>query len=559
MSYTFNVAQKKLRLDYRDVPIKYSLNLNLSLYNTFTRQKEVFQPLEEGKVKFYSCGPTVYGPPHIGNLRAFIFSDILRRTLEFFDYEVIQIMNITDVGHLVSDANEGEDKLEAGARREKITPLEVARKYEKEFLQALKALNIKKPHHLPRATEHITEQIELIKQLTAKDFTYETSDGIYFDTKKFPNYGKLGGQKAEEKSAGSRVAVKSEKKNPADFALWKFCVEENASHIMRWDFDTGKDLSNTNTNTNHQIGFPGWHIECSAMSLKYLAPEVFKKNLPTANCQLPTACIDIHTGGVDHIPVHHENEIAQSEAATDKKFVNYWLHNEFLQIEGGKMSKSLGNLFTVGDLIKKGFDPLAFRYLCLGAHYRTKLNFTWDSLRGAAQSLANLREIFQAFPNPEEPLQSEVDKFSSALADDLNTPQALAVVWEMAKNEIISPAVKSATLAKFDATLGLNLDKKKSKYEIYIEDLHQKKLNFTSFNAYIKGKKIQSDTITQIEGKKIISEIKISKKQEEKLYLRELCRHQKDWGTADEIRAEFEKQNLEIKDTSEGQVIKRKI
>ncbi|MFH1375230.1 MAG: cysteine--tRNA ligase [Patescibacteria group bacterium] len=486
----------------------------ISFTNTLTRQKEAFTPLIEGQVKIYNCGPTVYAAPHIGNFRAFLFADLLRRSLEFLGLEVTQVMNITDVGHLTSDSDSGEDKLEKGAREEKVGPLEVARKYEKEFLADLKKLNILTPHRLPRASEHIKEQIELIKKLAEKGFTYETSDGIYFDTSKFKNYGKLGGQKQEEKKAGKRVEVKSEKKNPADFALWKFCVGENANHILRWDFETGKDLSGTNDQeprTANQTGFPGWHIECSAMSLKYLAPEL----LATGNWELGTA-FDIHTGGVDHIPVHHENEIAQSEAATGKKFVNYWLHNEFLAVDGGKMSKSLGNLYTVADIEEKGFDPLAFRYLTLGTHYRTKLNFTWEALKGARQALTNLREIYQALPEAQEPFQSSVAKFSEALADDLNSPQALAVAWEIAKNETIEPGIKKATLDKFDEVLALDLAKSEKPVEL-------------------------------------------SSEQEKLLDERAAARKEKNWERSDEIRDEFAKQGLEIEDAGDQQVVKKKL
>jgi len=475
----------------------------LQFYNTLSRHKEVFTPISDKEVKIYSCGPTVYSSPHIGNLRAYIFTDLLRRTLEFLGFTVIHVVNITDVGHLTSDASDGEDKLEAGARRENSTPLEIARKYEIEFREDLKKLNILTPSKLPRASEHISEQIELIKKLSAKEFTYITSDGIYFDTGKFQNYGKLSGQCLEEKEAGARVNVRSEKRNPADFALWKFCVGENENHILRWDFDGQPVKQNQDFDESEvraqKIGFPGWHIECSAMSMKYLG-EIF----------------DIHTGGVDHIPVHHENEIAQSEAATGKKFVNFWLHNEFLTVDGGKMSKSLGNLFTITDLDERGFDPITFRYFCLGTHYRTKLNFTWDALHGAAHSLNNLRKIFQSLPAAEDPFDANISEFTNALADDLNSPQALAVVWKTAKSEVLSPAVKRATIAKFDEVLGLDLGRQET-------------------------------------------EIKLSEGQKRLLDEREEARVQKNWKRADEIRAEFAQQNIEVEDTVNGQIVKRKL
>ncbi len=457
--------------------------MEIRFSNSLTREKEIFQPIESGKVGVYSCGPTVYATPHIGNFRAFIFADLLRRSLEFLGFEVKHVMNITDVGHLTSDGNEGEDKLEKGAAREGISPLEVARKYEEEFRRDLQKLNILTPTELPRASEHISEQIELIRRLEKKGFTYETSDGIYFDTSKFEDYGKLGGQKMEEKAAGKRIAVKSEKRNPADFALWKFCVGENAKHILRWKNPGGEGE-----------GFPGWHLECSAMSMKYLG-ETF----------------DIHTGGVDHIPVHHENEIAQSEAATDQKFVNFWLHNEFLTVDSGKMSKSLGNLFTLEDLEKKEFDPLAFRYLCLNSNYRSKLNFTWEALKNAANSLANLREIFQNLSDDGEISVEAVEKFSVAIADDLNSSKALAVVWEVAK----SSTANCATLRKFDGVLGLDLGKKEEVVEL---------------NA---------------EQKKLLDE-------------RAAARVAKDFEKSDSIRAEFEKMGFEIEDSGDKQIVKRR-
>lgn len=468
--------------------------MDIKLTNTLTRQKETFQPLEKGKVGIYSCGPTVYATPHIGNFRAFIFADLLRRSFEFLGYAVQQVMNITDVGHLTSDSDAGEDKLELasrrlsegrkGAKREGISPLEIARKYEDEFLRDMQKLNIRTPHQLPRASEHITEQIELIKKLEEKGFTYETSDGIYFDTSKFTDYGKLSGQKLEEKEAGARVEVKSEKKNPADFALWKFCVGENEHHILRWQNPSGEGE-----------GFPGWHLECSAMSSKYLG-ETF----------------DIHTGGVDHIPVHHENEIAQSEAASDKAFVKYWLHNEFLTVDNGKMSKSLGNLFTLEDIEEKEIDPLAFRYLALNSHYRSKLNFTWEALKNASHSLNNLRTIFRNIPEEGEIDEAWLEKFQAALADDLNSAQALAIAWEYARSDNAS----QPTLQKFDEVLGLDLARPEEAVELTEEQ------------------------------KNLLEE-------------RKAAREAKDFARSDEIRDEFAAAGLEIEDTKDGeQIVKRK-
>jgi cysteinyl-tRNA synthetase len=457
----------------------------LKLFNTISRQKEEFQPLQPGKVGMYSCGPTVYGTPHIGNLRAYIFSDTLRRTLEFLGYEVNQVINITDVGHLTTDSDAGEDKMEKGARAAGKTVWEVAKFYEGQFLEALAALNIKTPTCLPRATEHIAEQIELIEQLTTKGCTYETADGIYFDTAKFPNYGKLSGQNLDEKEAGARVAVKDEKRHPADFALWKFCVGENVDHAMRWPNPPSAQKGE---------GFPGWHIECSAMSSKYLGKT-----------------FDIHTGGIDHIPVHHENEIAQSEAASGQKFVNYWLHCDFMTVDGGKMSKSLGNVFTLADLAERGFEPAAFRYLCLQSHYRSKVNFTWEALKSAEKSLNNMRRKFQQLPAKINNNDESIDLFRDALSDDLNTAVALAnFVGALAGGN------DQETILEMDKVLGLGFDKLPRTPTAYNPTPEQAKL----------------------------------------LAEREEARKNKDFARSDEIRAEFEKAGFEIIDDQNGSTIK---
>lgn len=472
----------------------------LALYNTLTREKDAFTPLTPGKVGVYTCGPTVYGTPHIGNLRAYVFADSLRRSLEWLGYDVTHVVNITDVGHLVGDGNEGEDKLEKGARTTSQTVWDIAHLHEAEFFAALDALSIKRPSVSPRATEHIKEQLALIKQLTAKGCTYETSDGIYFDTTTFKHYGRLSGQRLEDKEAGARVSVNDEKRHPADFALWKFCVGENANHTMRWSYETGDDLASQphadeTDNRAAKIGFPGWHIECSAMSAKYLGWQ-----------------FDIHTGGVDHIPVHHENEIAQSEAATGHRFVNYWLHNEFLTVDSGKMSKSLGNLYTINDLEKRYFEPLAFRYLCLTTHYRQKLNFTWAGLDAAATALDKLRIEFQRLPSAEEPYGEALDEFTAALEDDLNLPQALAVCWNVLRGRL-APAVKAATLLKFDEVLGLGLTQP-----------------------------IATATLTDAQLARLTE--------------REEARARRDFATSDAIRVEFKKAGLEVEDTPAGPLVR---
>src|SRR3972149_7458306 len=409
------------------------------LNNVLTRKKEKFTPITSGQVGIYTCGPTVYDYAHIGHARTYIFADILQRTLEYNALVVKRVMNITDVGHLTSDSDTGEDKMEKGAEREKKTVWEIADFYTKDFFDMIEALNIKKPEIVPKATDHIKEMIELIKTLEEKGFTYKLADGIYFDTSKFPKYGELTGQTWEDMQknlrAGARVEMAPGKEHPTEFALWKFSpIGEKRQ--MEWESPWGK-------------GFPGWHIECSAMSMKYLGES-----------------FDIHTGGVDHIPVHHTNEIAQSEGVTGKPFVKYWLHGEFLKVDGGRMGKSLGNAYTLHDIENKGYEALALRYLYLTAHYRDSLNFTWDSLSSAQIALNKLREqvlaaktqITRTLLSTEK--RKKVDDYSirfvNAVNDDLNTPQALAVLWEALKSNIPSEDKYDLALS-FDEVLGLKL------------------------------------------------------------------------------------------------------
>ena len=374
----------------------------LRLWNTATRSLEEFHPIHPPAIGLYTCGPTVYWDAHIGNMRSYVFEDILQRTLELEGYAVKRVMNITDVGHLTSDEDEGEDKIEQAAAKEGKTAQEIATMYTHRFLDDARKLNIKIPSapYLCKATEHIPEQIELIQELEKKGFTYQTSDGIYFDTSKFPSYGTLSGQRLEEKEEGARVEINTEKRNKTDFALWKLSGALSKRQ-QEWPSPWG-------------VGFPGWHIECSAMSRKYLGQP-----------------FDIHCGGVDHIPVHHENEIAQSEAAYGVKLANYWLHNEFLAVESQKMSKSLGNVYTVSDLESRGFDPLALRYLYLGTHYRQKENFTWDALQAAQNALTRLRETIREWDAPEIGCAEYETNFTTAIEDDLNTPIALSVLWKL--------------------------------------------------------------------------------------------------------------------------------
>ncbi|HPP76522.1 MAG TPA: cysteine--tRNA ligase, partial [Armatimonadota bacterium] len=378
----------------------------MQLFNTLTRTKEEFIPLEPGKAGLYTCGPTVYNYAHIGNLRSYIFADILRRTLEFENYDVTQVMNITDVGHLTSDDDIGEDKMEAGARREGKSIWDIARYYEDAFFVDIDKLNIERPTIVARATEHVPDMIDLVKRLEERGFTYETEQAVYFDVTKFPEYTKLAGQALEEKITAARAEVQEdpEKKNPADFALWFKATGRFKNHLMQWDSPWG-------------MGFPGWHVECSAMSMRYLG-ETF----------------DIHTGGIDHIPVHHTNEIAQSQAATGKPFVRYWMHGEFLVVSGGeKMAKSAGEFLRLQVLTDKGYDPLAYRYLCLQVHYRSKLNFTWESLDAAQAGYNRLKafiDVASRARGTEQPwVQEYRDRFRDAITDDLNIPRAIAVMW----------------------------------------------------------------------------------------------------------------------------------
>ncbi|KKT22807.1 MAG: Cysteine-tRNA ligase [Parcubacteria group bacterium GW2011_GWB1_43_8b] len=407
------------------------------LYNTLTRKKEILKPLKGKTVKFYACGPTVYNRAHIGNLRTYLWEDILIRTLEYLGFSVRQAMNITDVGHLTSDEDTGEDKLEVGAKREGISPLAVARKYEKKFFEDLKKLNIKKPSKIARATETVKDQIAIIKVLEKKGLTYRSRQAVYFNTSKLKNYGKLSPQKSSQKITGARqeVVIDKEKKNPQDFVLWFFLEGKYKNHILRWPSPWGE-------------GFPGWHIECSAISRKLLGQP-----------------FDIHCGGREHIPVHHTNEIAQSEAAFGTPLAKIWLHGEFLVVEGEKMSKSKNNFFILDDLGEKGFGPMDFRYLSLLGHYQSPLNFTWKGIEAAKNALSGIKQILKSvevYPLKIKGIQDikkYKEKFSQAIGDNLNTPQALAVLWEAIRDEKIGLKDKKRLILDFDKVLGLNLKK----------------------------------------------------------------------------------------------------
>ncbi len=401
----------------------------LKLYNTLSRKMEEFEPINSPYVGMYSCGPTVYDYTHIGHLRKYTGDDILRRVLESNDYEVKHVMNITDVGHLVSDEDAGEDKMEKGARESGRTVWEVAKFYEDYFWKSVETINIERPNIIAKATDHIGEQIKLIHKLKQNGFIYQTDQAIYFEISKFPNYTKLSGQKLEEKEVGARedVVIDKQKKSPHDFALWFFTVGHFADHSMRWSSPWGE-------------GFPGWHIECSAMSMEYLGNS-----------------FDIHTGGIDHIAIHHTNEIAQSEAATGKLFVKYWVHHNFLIVDGEKMSKSKNNFYKIDEVIEKGFEALALRYLFLTTHYRDKLNFTWGSLQAAQNALDNLKVEIRTWESPNQVDAQYWQRFLEAANNDLNTPQALAVMWELVKSDLLTKD-KAATILKMDKILGLKLD-----------------------------------------------------------------------------------------------------
>ncbi|MDD2225324.1 MAG: cysteine--tRNA ligase [Candidatus Shapirobacteria bacterium] len=403
----------------------------MKIYNTLTRQKEEFKSIKENKVGIYSCGPTVYWNQHIGNMYAFLNWDILTRALKYMDYKVVWMMNITDVGHNTSDEDTGEDKMEKGAKREGLTPWEIAKKYEVQFLDSLDLLNIKRPDVIWRATDHIDEQIKLAQQIEKNGFTYKTKTGLVFDTSKFPDYAKFANLKLNEMESGARVEVDEDKKNPWDFLLW---VTNQPNHIMKWNSPWGE-------------GFPGWHLECTAMSTAKLG-ETF----------------DIHTGGIEHIGVHHTNEIAQGFGAFGHNTAHYWMHNAWLTLKDGKMSKSLGNVYTIQDLVKMGYDQLAFRYLTLTSHYRNGLVFSLDSLKSSQVALNKLRNLK---PTPNLSLDKEGNysvnleykkEFIELISNDLAMSEALALVWKVAKSDL-SPEEKWGTILDFDKVLGLDLDK----------------------------------------------------------------------------------------------------
>lgn len=451
----------------------------LKLYNSLTRKKEIFEPLNPPNVNLYTCGPTVYDYQHIGNWRTFLFEDTLRRVLELNGYKVNHVMNATDVGHLsgdnLGDADTGVDRMEKGAKREGKSVWDVAKFYLDDFVKTRDWLNILPPTHFVRATDYVKEQIKLVQKLIEKGFAYETETGIFFDVTKFPDYGELGGQKLIDKRTAFREEVEEDKfkRNPQDFALWFKTVGKFASHEMRWVSPWGE-------------GFPGWHIECSAMAMSILGET-----------------IDIHTGGVDHIAIHHTNEIAQSEGATGKSFSKYWLHGEFLIVDGGRMGKSLGNAYTLHDIKEKKIDLLALRYLFLTASYRDQLNFTWDSLEGAQTALERLKKHFQTWAcekendtvkKNDEIFSDFKNKFTAALNDNLNTAKVIALVWDIVKADLTAQE-KFDLVQKFDQVLGLDLRKVSQVAQIpqVVEKLVQERDEARNEKNFVKADKFRKE------------------------------------------------------------------
>ena len=460
--------------------------MKIYFYNTLTRNKDEFKPINKNEIKMYSCGPTVYYFAHIGNLRAYLFMDTLRRTLKYNGYNLKHVMNITDVGHLVSDADEGEDKMMKAAQRENKNPFEIAEFYMQAFLADIDKLNIDRPEIIARATEHIPEMEAYVKKIIENGYTYETEDTVYFDTSKLEKYGVLSNIKIEEQKAGARVEFDNSKKNVTDFALW---IKAPENHIMKWDSFFGK-------------AYPGWHLECSAMGHKYLGEN-----------------FDIHTGGIDHIPIHHENEIAQARGFCGKLPANYWMHVDFLQVNGGKMSKSLNNLYTLKDLEEKGYEPLVYRMFNFTSTYRAQINFTFEAMDAAKISLKRLRDGYLKHKEgndivSDEEIEKYKERFLEAINDDLNMPVAMSVVWDVIKN-----SKKSIALAKllldFDKVLGFDL------------------LN------YEKEENVLPEEVQELVAK------------------RNEARTNKNWAESDKIRDILTEMGYTVKDSKEGTIIEK--
>ena len=462
--------------------------MDIYFYNTLTKKKQIFIPLNSKEVKIYSCGPTVYKDATIGNMRTNIFQDVLRRVLRYNGYKIKHVMNITDVGHLVSDGDEGEDKMLKSAREEHKTPLEIANHYTKLFFNDLESLNIETPEVVCKATEHIKEMLEYVKELMKNGYAYETSTAIYFDISKLDKYPILSNLNVEKQKAGARVDVDPEKRNPYDFALW---IKAPENHLMKWDSPWGPS-------------YPGWHIECSAMGRKYLGEQ-----------------FDIHTGGIDLIPTHHENEIAQSKGACGKIPANYWMHGEYLLINGGKMSKSLGNVYLIKDLKEKGYDPIVYKLFSYSCHYRNKLNFTWEGIEAASKSLERLKKGYKAHLEGKDEVDNRTvseyeERFHKAINDDLNMPAAMSVVWEVVRAEEKSPKL-AKLLLRFDTVLGLKIEEETKKQ---VEEIPQEIFNLVD--------------------------------------QRKIARENKDWIKSDELRELINQKGYDIKDTKQGTEIKKK-
>lgn len=462
----------------------------MKIYNTLTKEKKEFEPIdkENNIVRMYSCGLTVYSYAHIGNMRTYIFMDTLRKILKYNGYKIKHVMNITDVGHLTSDADEGEDKMAKSAREQNKSVYEIAKMYTEAYQKDFKKLNIEDTEVLAKATDHIKDMEEYVKEIIKNGYGYEISKGVYFDTSKLENYGRmLSNNKIEDLKDGARIEVDKEKRNPQDFAIW---IKAPKEHIMKWDSFMG-------------LCYPGWHIECSAMSRKYLGEE-----------------FDIHTGGVDHIPIHHENEIAQSIGATGKIPARNWMHVEFLQINGGKMSKSLKNVYTISDLEREGIEALAYRYFTYSAHYRTKLNFTWEAIKSAQVALNRLREATRQQKAGEnkadkERIEEYKRRFEEAINDDINMPLAIAVVWDVAKEKEKSREYYEL-IKKFDEILSLELDREENTEKVeYPEEV------------------------------------------EELLKERKEARENRDYKKSDELRDRIREHGFDVKDTREGQIVNK--
>ena len=460
--------------------------MDIYFYNTLTKSKDKFEPINKEEVRMYSCGPTVYKDASIGNMRTYIMNDLIRRVLKYNGYKIKHTMNITDVGHLVSDADEGEDKMLKSAREMQKTPYEIAKYYTILFMDDLEKLNVETPEVVCKATDHIEDMIKYVQKLLENGYAYETSTAIYFDVSKLDEYGILSGIKLEDQKAGARVDVDTEKRNPYDFALW---IKAKPNHIMKWESPWG-------------LSYPGWHIECSAMGQKYLGEQ-----------------FDIHTGGIDLIPTHHENEIAQSKGACGKIPAKYWIHGEYLLINGGKMSKSLNNVYLLKDITQKGYDPLTYRLFTYSSSYRTKLNFTWEGIEASQKALEKLRAGYQKhLEGNEDILDEEISKyeenFHKAINDDLNMPLAMSVVWDVVKNPKKSKKL-AKLLDKFDTVLALSLDKKSENQEKIPEE--------------------------------------VLKLAEERLK----ARQEKNWAESDRLRNEILALGYSIKDSKEGYELSR--